>query len=129
MTRNSTFKWTLFAIGGVAACAISGLVGAVLSRNFGTSSDTISYADFISVMLTAVSLLITLLAFILAILGVVGWSSITERVQRRTEEFLSEGFQEGNQLFNMLQSRATTIIYDGIDSVSAASEDDSEGEI
>ena len=105
-------------------CLVSGVLGGALTRNFGTSSYSLSYADFISIMLTAVSLLMTVLAIFLAVFGVIGWNAIQGRVHQRTEEFLNEGFREGRPLYQMLETRATEIIYEGIIPVVGAEDDE-----
>lgn len=98
----------------VVLCVISGIVGGAMNRNFGTSSYSVSYADFISIMLTAVSLLITVLAVFLAVFGFIGWNAIQNQVHEKTKEFLDEEFKEGHSLYTMLETRATSIIYQGI---------------
>ncbi|GAA4745711.1 hypothetical protein GCM10023264_08990 [Sphingomonas daechungensis] len=116
--------WWLKALGVAVLCLVSGVLGGALTRNFGTSSYSLSYADFISIMLTAVSLLMTVLAIFLAVFGVIGWNAIQGRVHQRTEEFLNEGFKEGRPLYQMLETRATEIIYEGIIPVVGAEDDE-----
>ncbi len=58
--RTSTRLSSLLRIAGIVAlCVFSGVIGGALTRDFGASSYTLSYADFISIMLTAISLLMT----------------------------------------------------------------------
>lgn len=109
-------NWLFGLVIGVA-CLVLGAIGGALTKNFGTSSYTLSYADFISVLLTAISLLITLLGIILAIVGLIGWNAISARVKERTEDFLDEGFKEGNELYVMLRTRATEIMYEGVNPI------------
>lgn len=101
--------------------AFSVFVGAILSRHFGTSAYTISYADFISVMLSAVTLLMTLLGFILALLAYVGWRELNERIKdsvlTKTTEFLEEGFREGNSLHRLFEARRRRAAYTGVEPV------------
>ena len=47
-------------ITGIALLSVfSAVLGSVLSTHFGTSSYTISYADFVSIMLTALGVMMT----------------------------------------------------------------------
>jgi hypothetical protein len=94
----------------VGLCIVSGIAGGALNRNFGESSYTLSYADFVSIMLTAVSVLITVLAVVLAIAGVMGWNSIEQKVQTKTEDFLSKGFEKGGHLDRMVYRRVKDVI-------------------
>jgi hypothetical protein len=105
------------AIGVIAMCAISGVVGGALSRNFGSSNYTISYADFIAVMLTAVSVLLVALTIFLAVLGLLGWAAISNGVQTKTEAFLTDGFKEGNPLHKLVESRVAAFVYEGVDQI------------
>ena len=95
-------------------CVLSGVIGALLSRQFGESTYRISYVDFISIMLTSISVLMTTLAIFLAVLGVIGWNSIQNRVQDKTSQFLADEFQEGRTLYAMMENKITEIIYQGI---------------
>lgn len=109
--RASTRVSGVLRIAGVVTlCLLSGLVGGALTRNFGTSSYTLSYADFISIMLTAVSLLMTVLAIFLAVFGFIGWNSIEQKVHSKTEDFLGKGFESGGRLDRMVQKRVIQVI-------------------
>lgn len=89
----------------ICLCFLSGLIGSTFSRHMGSSSYTLSYADFVSIMLTAISLLMTVLAIFLAVAGFVGWTTIEQKVHFKTEEYLSDGFEEKGRLLEMLNSR------------------------
>ncbi|MFN7389251.1 hypothetical protein [Brevundimonas sp.] len=117
-----------FLIGMAGLCLVAGLVGAVLSRSFGTSSYTISYADFISVMLTAISLIMTLLAFFIAILAYIGWNSISGKVASEVKAFLADGFREGQPLHNMLIEQKDKAMFEGVMEIDTDFQDDAAAE-
>ena len=117
-----------FLIGTAGLCLVAGLVGAVLSRNFGTSSYTISYADFISILLTAISLIMTLLAFFIAILAYIGWSSISGKVASEVKAFLAEGFEDGQPLHRMLVEQKDKAMFEGITEIDTEFEEDAAAE-
>lgn len=102
-------------------CVFSGLIGGALTRNFGTSSYTLSYADFVSVMLTAVSLLMTVLAIFLAVVGFLGWTTIEQKVHGKTEDFLAKGFEKGGRLdrvvVEMIERKTEEIMFHGVQPV------------
>lgn len=110
----------------VGLCLLAGVVGSALTRHFGTSSYTLSYADFISVMLTAISLLMALLAFFIAILAFIGWNSVSGKVASEVGKYLTEGFKDGQPLHKMLVDQANRARYEGIQRVDADFEDDIE---
>ena len=101
---RSRLGW-LRGLGVVVLCLVSGVIGGALTRNFGTSSYTLSYADFVSVMLTAVSLLMTVLAIFLAVIGFLGWTSIEQKAHSKADQFLEDGFKDGGRLHKMLFER------------------------
>lgn len=114
--------------GVVVLCLVSGVIGGALTRNFGTSSYTLSYADFVSVMLTAVSLLMTVLAIFLAVVGFLGWTTIEQKVHGKTEDFLAKGFEKGGRLesivLDVIETNSMEIMFRGIQPVG---EDDLSG--
>ena len=105
--RGSRALLFLKLIGLVVLCLAAGAIGSAMTSRFGTSDYTISYADFVSIMLTAVSLLITVLAVFLAVVGFVGWTSIEQKTHLKTEEYLKDGFKDGGALDEMLLRRVT----------------------
>ena len=130
-SRSGKLLANSLRIGLLVVCAvIAGTVGAAASRHFGTSAYTISFADFIAILLSAVTLLITLLGFILALLAYIGWRELNERIDNkvvgRTTEFLEEGFQESGPLHKMFHVNAKRASYSGVDPILDNEDDDGE---
>lgn len=132
--RHSERSRRRYLVAGIVGlCVLSGAVGGALNRNFGTSDYTLSYADFITIMLTAVSVLMTVLAIFLAVFGFIGWNSIEQKVHAKTEDFLASGFEKGNRLDNMVASKVAEAIeiktvemmFNGIESLEEADDDKS----
>jgi len=98
----------------VAICLFAGAIGGAMTRHFGTSEYTLSYADFISVMLTAVSLLMTLLAFFIAGLAYIGWQSVNTKVASEVNSFLRRGFEDGQPLHKMLVEQKDKAMFEGV---------------
>ena len=134
--RSHSPAWRYGKIAGVVLlCLASGVVGGALTRHFGTAEYTLSYADFVSVMLTAVSLLMTVLAIFLAVAGFVGWTTIEQKVHAKTEDFLADGFARGGRLDRMVYERVTSAIrdkteelmFEGVERVELNTNDDGNG--
>lgn len=125
---TSGFGPVLKVAGIIVLCLVSGVIGGSFTKHFGTSSYTLSYADFISIMLTAVSLLMTVLAIFLAVVGFVGWTTIEQKVHGKTEDFLAKGFEKGGRLdrvvVEMIERKTEEIMFRGIQPVG---EDDLNG--
>jgi len=105
-------------------CLFGGLIGGAITRNFGKADYTISYSEFISIMLTAISTLMAVLAIFLAVFGFIGWATISDRVHEKTKDFLNDGFKEGGVLHKMLTEKATNIMYQGVGSIDTSSDVD-----
>lgn len=105
----------------VVSCLIAGGIGGGVSRHWGSATETISYSDFISIMLTAISLLMTLLAIFLAVLGVMGWNSIEQRVHQKTEAYLAKLETEiQRRAEDTIREKTSAIMYEGVEPVAAA---------
>ena len=114
--------------GGLMLLVTAAVIGTFFNANVARESASINYTDFISILLSAIALLITLLALFLGILGVIGWSAISDKVADRTEAFLEDGFQDGKDLHKLLEEKVKEVMYEGVSQVdgSAESVDDEE---
>ena len=108
----------------VVGCVVSAMIGAAATRHFGTSSYSISYADFVSIMLTSISVLLAALTVFLALVAVVGWNAFNDGVRKRTEDFLQVGFREGGSLQKMLVSRVDSAMFEGVRTVNVDAQAD-----
>lgn len=115
------FGRLLKTVGVAGLCLVSGVIGGSLTQHFGTSSYTLAYADFVSIMLTAVSVLMTVLAVFLAVAGFVGWTTIEQKVHGKTEDFLAKGFEKGGRLdrivVEMIERKTEEIMFRGVQPV------------
>lgn len=124
-------RWARWLLGGgliLALCLASGVIGGALSQNFGESSYKLSYADFISIMLTAVSLLMTLLAFFIAGLAYIGWNSISSKVGSEVLAYLDRGFREGEPLHKILVENKNAVMFEGVRKVDTEFNRDADAE-
>lgn len=110
MAASRLLTWGIL----VALCLAAGALGGAMTRHFGASSHTLSYVDFVSIMLTAISLLMTLLAFFIAALAYIGWQSITSKVATEVRSFLDNGFQEGEALHELFVEQKDRAMFEGV---------------
>ncbi|KCZ51796.1 hypothetical protein HY29_18335 [Hyphomonas beringensis] len=106
------------------ACIGGAVIGSVVTTKFGAMAEDITYIDFISLMLTAISLLMTLLAFFIAILGIIGWNAISRGVRVRVEDFLSDGFKDGNELRLMIDEYVQKSMFEGVNTIDTSLDDE-----
>ena len=94
---NSIWKWAgLFIL-----MFASFVIGGALSHSFNLTWDgkaDLQYQALINIILTALAVMITVLAIFLATLGVLGWNSIARGVQERANAFLDTGFGENGNI-------------------------------
>lgn len=117
----------------VVLCVLSGVAGAVLIEVTKAHPDSLSYADFVSILLTAISTLMTVLAIFLAVAGFVGWTTIEQKVHAKTQDFLANGFTKGGPLDQMvtktIERKTAEIMYQGVAPVGTAEwDEDASGE-
>lgn len=84
------FKFLVLAI-------IAGFSGAVVTALFHmgsavppVSGDDVTYVDFISITLTALALMITILGFFVAAAGVIGWTTIENKLRDHSVKYFKE---------------------------------------
>lgn len=88
----------------------------------------IDYQAFISIMLTAVSVILAGLGFVIAILAFIGWNSIGERVSTLATAFLKEAIDKGGALHKTVKNEVKDIMYRDISPVDINYEDDEKAE-
>ena len=93
---------------------ISGVIGAALAGNFGTSSISISYIDFISVVLTALGVMLATATLFVAVLAVIGWTSIEARLRNHSIEFIGSELKDDKPLAIMIKKAVREAVYEGV---------------
>ncbi len=88
----------------------------------------IDYPTFISIMLTAVTVVLAGLGFVVAILAFIGWNSIGERVSTLATSFLKKALDDGGSLHNMVKDEVKDIMYSEIEPVDFDYGDDEQTE-
>lgn len=111
---------------GVAICALIWMYSPVQVTRNSPASISISYVDVVSIMLTAVSVILGALGFVVAILAFIGWNSIGDKVTTASREFLRESVKEGGDLHALVKKEAKSIIYRGIEPVDTEFEEEAD---
>jgi len=95
------------------------------------STAQMDYSDFVSIMLTGVSLILAALGFVVALIAVIGWNSIGDRVSSLSTKLFTDSLdedgelrelvrvslQEGGELYDLVQEEAKDIIYRGVQAI------------
>ena len=92
--RNALLIIVLLATGAALLVVIQAGTGLRLLPN-----DNISPADFISIILTALGVILAALALFIGGLAIVGWATFEDRLKQNSEEFLSRRFSTEDQRY------------------------------
>ena len=86
------------------------------------------YTDFISITLTALSLMITVLGLFAAALGVIGWTSIESKLKAHSVEYFKAQLEKEGPLRRELEQLFAKIAYSGIEGLKGAQEQEEKDE-
>lgn len=79
------------------------------------SSNDISYADFLSITLTALALMITILGFFVAAAGVIGWTTLENKLRSHSIEYFQEQLKKDATLRRELEDLIIKVGHSGIE--------------
>lgn len=105
-------------IGFLIVAATAGAGASLLLHQFGgptAGNNDVSYADFLSITLTALSLMVTVLGLFVAAAGVIGWSTLESKLRSHSVEYFSQQLEKGAPLRKDLEGLFAEIAYTGIE--------------
>lgn len=74
----------------------------------------ISYSDLLAIILAAVSLIVTLASFVLAIAAFIGWSRLKKEAIAQAKKSVEESVNEGGEINVMIKKRLSDMTYGDI---------------
>jgi hypothetical protein len=80
------------------------------------------YTDFVSITLTALSIMITVLGLFAAALGVIGWTTIESKLKAHSVEYFKSQLEKEGPLRRELEQLFADIAYSGIEGLKGSSE-------
>ena len=105
----------------LALAFIAGLAGAVVtilyhmgSAKTSVSNVDVSYTDFLSITLTALALMITILGFFVAAAGVIGWTTIENKLRDHSVQYFKEQLSKDGKLREEIEDLIVGIAHEGI---------------
>ena len=115
-----------FALCIVAACvgAVTTIILHLAHTPLLPSIDDIKYSDFISITLTALGLMITVLGFFVAAAGVIGWSTLENKLRSHSVEYFSKQLEKEGPLRKELEALFADIAYSGIEGLKEPAKDE-----
>jgi hypothetical protein len=109
----SYWKIGLGIFGGMALLIFGVAVGGALNVTWNGKFE-ITPAEFVTLILTSISVLLALLTIFLGVFAIIGWKSINDGVRNHSMAFLSDQLKEGKPMFALIQTAAMSAMYNGI---------------
>jgi magnesium-transporting ATPase (P-type) len=105
---------TIIAAGFLAAVFI--ILGAVFLKHFAIDQNIgeIRYVDLISIILTALSIMITIFGLFLAVLGVIGWATFESKLRANSLSYLTAELSKEGKLRKEFEAILTEISLRGV---------------
>lgn len=112
---KAVFKFLALAFVAGLSGAVTTLIYHIASARGSTPSLDLSYVDFLSITLTALSLMITVLGFFVAAASVIGWTTIENKLRDHSVNYFKDQLKKDGQLRNELEELIASIAYEGIE--------------
>lgn len=81
------------------------------------SSVSMSYADFLSITLTALGLMITVLGIFVAAVGVIGWSTLENKLKSHSVDYFTKQLEKDGDLRKEIEQLILGVSYAGVEKV------------
>lgn len=119
---KAVFKFLALAIiAALSAAIVTAVYHSALAPNSTPSMD-LKYIDFISITLTALSLMITVLGFFVAAASVIGWTTIENKLRDHSVNYFKEELGKDGKLRAEFEELISAIAYEGIENFRAQNE-------
>jgi hypothetical protein len=109
----SYWKVGLGIIAGMVLLAFGVAIGGALNVTWNGKFE-ISPVEFVTLILTSISVLLALLTIFLGVFAIIGWRSINDGVRDHSMTFLSDELKEGKPMFALVKAAAMQAMYEGI---------------
>ena len=112
-----------------AICIVAAVVSAVTTilihiGKISASPSDIQYTDFLSITLTALGLMITVLGFFVAAAGVIGWTTLENKLKSHSVDYFAKQLEKDGQLRGELEQLFADIAYTGIEGLKEPSKEE-----
>jgi hypothetical protein len=112
---SGTLKFLALCIVAAAAGAFMTIVLHVVHTPNVLTVNDVKYTDFLSITLTALGLMITVLGFFVAAAGVIGWSTLENKLRSHSVEYFAKQLEKEGPLRKELEELFADIAYTGIE--------------
>ncbi len=113
------FKFIALALVAAVAGALATIALHTSIVPTGVGADDLKYSDFLSITLTALGLMITVLGFFVAAAGVIGWTTLENKLRSHSIEFFQEQLKKDSKLRQELEELIVQVGYTGIENFKA----------
>jgi hypothetical protein len=109
----SFLKVGLGVVAGIVLLAFGVAIGGALNVTWNGKFE-ISPVEFVTLILTSISVLLALLTIFLGVFAVIGWRSINDGVRDHSMTFLSDELKEGKPMFALVKNAVVKAMYQGV---------------
>lgn len=110
------FKFLILAfVAGVSGAIVTVLLHMGVAPET-IAADDLSYSDFISITLTALALMITVLGIFVAAAGVIGWTTLENKLRSHSIEYFQDQLKKDAKLRKDFEEIIVKIAHEGIGS-------------
>jgi hypothetical protein len=106
----------LVAVGATICVALGTLIGGSVNVRWNGAVE-ISSVDLVTIILTALGVMLAILTIFLAVFGFIGWTAINERLREHSMSYFTNELQEGKPSYELLRSVVRSVVYEGISPV------------
>lgn len=105
-------KW----LAGIVCALFGGVAGAAMTLLIAAADfdSNVSYADLIATLLTALAVILTVLALAVSVVGILGWQAIRGGIERSTLKFFKEE-ADGGVVERIIREEVNEFMLAGID--------------
>lgn len=122
-------KRLLKVLGLCTVAAIAGALATLVLHLFHTpllpNAEHIKYTDFLSITLTALSLMVTVLGIFVAAAGVIGWTTLESKLQTHSVEYFTKQLEKDAPLRKEFEQFFADIAYTGIEGLKSLGKEES----
>jgi hypothetical protein len=120
---RALLKFFGFCVVAASVGALTAMLFRVIHVSAGSRSVDLSYSDFLSITLSALSLMITVLGFFVAALGVLGWTTIESKLKAHSLEYFAKQLEKDGPLRRELEQLFAESAYKGIEGLKPPTEE------
>lgn len=113
---RSAAKFAAMIVAAVSCVGLGSILGGSLNISW-RGELAINPVELVTIILTALSVMLAILTIFLAVFAFVGISAINEKLREHSMNYFTNELQDGRPAFDLLRRVVRNIVYEGIDPI------------